>query len=175
VVDDNPLNRSAFEALLEPAYTVSTAESGRQALELTLREEFAVILLDVRMPVMDGLETAELLRKRDRTRQTPIIFITSYDPSIVQIRRGYVAGATDFLTSPVDQEVLLFKVGAFAQLFLRNETLRAQINRLNSLVEALQVESAMRSNLGEGAFKSTISQLESAIQEVQRQMSASPQ
>lgn len=136
-----------------------------------MREEFAVILLDVRMPEMDGYETAEHLRKLDRTRHTPILFMSAYDHSVTQIKKGYVAGATDFLSSPVDEELLLFKVGAYAQLYLRNEAVKVQIQQLNSLVQALHVESALRSSASEATFKSRINQLEAMIEDLQRQIS----
>src|SRR5579885_2865779 len=97
VVDDHPANRMAFEHVLEPRYTVTLAATGRQALEMTLRQDFAVILLDVKMPGMDGFEVAELLRKRERTSHTPIVFISAYDQTVLQAKRGYVSGATDFV------------------------------------------------------------------------------
>src|SRR5262245_35215796 len=97
VVDDNEANRAAFESVLERDYTVRLASTGERALQLALTEEFAVILLDVRMPGMDGFETAELLRKRESTRHTPIIFLSAYDQTILQAKRAYVAGATDFI------------------------------------------------------------------------------
>ena len=171
IVDDNPANRTAFKALLEEGYIVSAVESGPQALELSIREEFSVILLDIRMPVMDGYETAELLRKRERTRYTPIIFMSAYDQSVAQIKKGYVAGATDFLASPVDPELLLFKVSAYSQLHLRNEAMRVQIHQLTGLIQTLQVESALRTNAPEPEFRAKINQLEAMIEDLQRQMS----
>jgi CheY-like chemotaxis protein len=170
IVDDNPANRTAFSSLLEDRYTVSLAESGAQALELSMKDEFAVILLDVRMPSMDGYETAELLRRRERTRYTPIIFMSAFDQSTTKIMKGYVAGATDFLLSPVDQELLLFKVAAFAQLYLRNEALKSQIQQLGNLIQALQVEAAMRSGPPDASFRNKINQLEEMLEDLQRQV-----
>lgn len=140
VVDDRPANRLAFENLLEPLYTVVLAESGHEALQKTLHQEFAVILLDVRMPGMDGFETAELLRRRESLRYTPIVFMSAYDKTDLQAKKGYVAGATDYLFSPVDEDLLMFKVATYAQLYLKNEGLRIQIHELQQTVQALQFE-----------------------------------
>src|SRR6185295_11512133 len=104
VVDDRPANRLAFKTLLDPQYTVVLAENGHEALKRALEQEFAVILLDVRMPGMDGFETAELLRKRESMRYTPIVFMSAYDKNDLQAKKGYIAGATDYLFSPVDED-----------------------------------------------------------------------
>src|SRR5688500_17277247 len=110
IVDDHPANRLAYETVLEGGYTIFLAESGPQALELTRRVEFAVILLDVRMPEMDGYETAVQLRRRDTTRHTPIVFTSAIDQSLSHVNRGFGVGATDYIFSPVDPEFLKFKV-----------------------------------------------------------------
>lgn len=140
VVDDRPANRLAFETLLAPLYTVVLAESGPEALQKALQEEFAVILLDVRMPGMDGFETAELLRKRESLRYTPIVFMSAYDKTDLQAKKGYVAGATDYLFSPVDEDLLKLKVATYVQIYLKNEALRLQIQELQQTVQALQFE-----------------------------------
>jgi two-component system, sporulation sensor kinase E len=169
IVDDNPANRRAFESILDDDYSVVLAASGHQALELTLKEEFAVILLDVRMPGMDGFETAELLAKRERSSHIPIIFLSAYDQTVLQAKRGYLAGAMDFVFSPVDEELLKFKVGAFARSYLRNEAMRMQVGQLNNLVQALQVDLNMRGP-GEAALRGKIKQLEDVIQGLRRQI-----
>ncbi|HLY74170.1 MAG TPA: response regulator, partial [Planctomycetota bacterium] len=130
IVDDRPANRLAFETLLEPLYTVVAAEDGYAALRLTQQQEFAVILLDVRMPGMDGFETAERLRKQENVRYTPIVFMSAYDKTDLQAKKGYVAGATDYLFSPVDEDLLKLKVATYVQLYLKNEGLRLQIEEL---------------------------------------------
>jgi len=140
IVDDHPANRRAFQSLLEAEYTVSVAQSGAQGLELALVTDFAAILLDVRMPGMDGFEVAELLRKRERTRYTPIIFMSAYDRTAFHARKGYLAGATDFIFSPVDEDLLKSKVAAYVKLYLRNEALWLQILQLQATVRSLQVE-----------------------------------
>jgi CheY-like chemotaxis protein len=138
IVDDRPANRLAFKTLLEAQYAVSTAESGPQALELTLRDDYAVILLDVRMPGMDGFEVSQLLRQRGRTRHTPIIFLSAYDKTPEQLKKGYAAGATDFIFSPVDEEVLKLKVATYVAIHLRNEALGLKMDRLERALRELK-------------------------------------
>src|SRR5690242_15235878 len=113
IVDDHPANRRAFESLLESDYSVAVAATGYQALALTLRDDYAVILLDVKMPGMDGFEVAELLRRRERTKYTPIVFISAFDQTVLQLKKGFVAGATDFVFSPVDEDLLKYKVATY--------------------------------------------------------------
>lgn len=173
VIDDRAANRTAFEAILQNDYTLSLVGSGREALELAPKVEFAVILLDVRMPEMNGYETAEALRKVETTRYTPIIFMSAFDQDVVQVKRGYVAGATDFVFSPVDEELLKFKVATLAQLYLRNEAMRLQIAMLGNLVQSLQAEINRRGPT-EQYLRSKIQQLEVAIEELQRHLTLTP-
>jgi two-component system, sensor histidine kinase and response regulator len=170
VVDDRAANRTAYASLLEQDYTLWIADSGRQALEMALKEEFAVILLDVRMPGMDGYETAEVLRSRKQTRYTPVIFMSAFDTDVLKVKRAYIAGATDFLSSPVDEDLLKFKVATYAQLYLQNEAMRIQIRVLGNLVQSLQVD-LNRRGPAEDFLKHKIVQLEDAIEELQRQLS----
>ena len=172
VVDDHPANRRAFGSLLEQDYTVVLAESGAQALELVLRDEYAVILLDVRMPGMDGFEVADLIRKRGKARYTPIIFLSAYDQTVVQMKRGYLAGAIDFLFSPVDEELLKHKVAAYAQSYLRNEALRLEIAHLQRIVEALRPEGARSST--EESLRNKVLELEGIIEVLKRQVDPAP-
>lgn len=168
IVDDTPANRYAFQSVLEEDYTIFLSGSGRRALELARQEEFAVILLDVRMPEMDGFETAEALRKMDKVRFTPIIFTSAYDKTIGQLTRGYVAGATDFLFSPVDADLLKLKVATYTQIYLRSEALRIQIHQLNLTLQSLQAELAKRGP-AENGLKTRIRELEEVIGELNRQ------
>lgn len=140
VVDDHPANRLAFQTLLEPLYSVVLAQDGYEALRLTQHHEYAVILLDVRMPGMDGFETAEKLRKRETVRYTSIVFMSAYDKTDLQAKKGYVAGATDYLFSPVDEDLLKLKVATHVQLYLKNQALRLQIEELQGNVRGLQSE-----------------------------------
>jgi CheY-like chemotaxis protein len=171
IVDDHPANRRAFESLLEERYSVGVAATGHQALELTLRDDYAVILMDVRMPGMDGFEVAELLRKRERTRHTPIIFISAFDQTILQVKRGYVAGATDFIFSPVDEDLLQLKVQTYVQIFLRNEVLRLKIWELESTLTSLRAEFD-RLDPSRAVLQQRIGHLESTVATLKLEMNA---
>ena len=138
VVDDNPANLRAFSTLLEDqGYEVLQAQSGQEALSLALAHDFGVILLDVRMPEMDGVETAKFLRG-GRSRYTPIIFVSAYDTLPMQVERGYLAGAIDYLFSPVDEEILKRKVTAFMEFYLRNSEYKQQAEALSQRVLTLE-------------------------------------
>lgn len=140
VVDDVPANIIAMEAALEPlARRVVTASSGEEALAKLLHEDFAVILLDVQMPKMDGFETATLIRSIDRTRHTPIIFVTAHDRDEATMLRGYSLGAVDFLFKPLHVEVLRAKTRvlvelADAQARQREHALQQQRNVLETQI-----------------------------------------
>ncbi len=144
VVDDHEANRYAFEAVLQKDFDVILADSGERALELCEREDFDVIVLDVRMPGKDGFDTAEALRARENTRVTPILFTSAYEQTIAQMTRGYVSGATDFLFSPVDPDLLRLKVGTYAQIHLRHEGLRRHVKDLDEEIRSLHAELARR-------------------------------
>ena len=127
LVDDRPENLLALESILGSlGHDLVTASSGEQALRAVLREDFAVILLDVRMPGMDGFEVASHIRLRERSRDTPIIFLTAAGDGPHQTLRGYAAGAADYLTKPFDPWVLRAKVGVFAELHRKNRQLKEQ-------------------------------------------------
>jgi two-component system sensor histidine kinase/response regulator len=127
LVDDQPANLIALEAMLEDlGQNLIRAESGREALKCLLSDDFAVILLDVKMPEMDGFETAALIRQRDRSRHTPILFLTAADTSQTQAVRGYAVGAVDYLVKPVVPEFVRSKVAVFVELAKKNELLRRQ-------------------------------------------------
>ena len=126
VVDDRDENLMAVEAVLnDPGYRLVRAKSGREALKEVLDQDFALILLDVVMPGVDGYETATLIRERPRSRQTPIIFLTANDWGAQHVFRGYTVGAVDYLVKPVPADVLRSKVAVFVELFNRQEALRS--------------------------------------------------
>ena len=126
LVDDNPENLVALEAVLEsPDHDLVKANSGIEALRYLLEEDFAAILLDVKMPEMDGFETASLIRARKRSQHTPILFLTAFR-SDEQLYRGYDLGAVDFLFKPIVPEILQSKVAAFVQLSRNAELLKRQ-------------------------------------------------
>jgi len=127
VVDDDPKKLLAIQSILSPLeQNVLTARSGREALRRLLEQDFAVILLDVRMPVMDGLETAALIRQRLRSAHVPIIFVTANDRSEADLFQGYSLGAVDYICAPVVPEVLQAKVTAFVELFKKTEEVKQQ-------------------------------------------------
>jgi serine phosphatase RsbU (regulator of sigma subunit) len=134
LVDDQPANLLALEAVLDdPEYTLVKAHSGEEALLCLLRHDFALILMDVMMPGMDGYETAEMIRQRERTRYTPIIFVTAIDGSDAHVARGYSAGAVDYLFKPLITQVLRSKVSAFVELFRKTEEVKRQAEQLRRL------------------------------------------
>jgi signal transduction histidine kinase len=126
VVDDLPEKHVVFRSILEElGQNIVSARSGQEALRFILEQEFAVILLDVNMPDIDGLETAGLIRQYKKSAQTPIVFITAYVDE-VQAKRGYALGAVDYIPSPVVPEVLRSKVRVFVELFRMNRQLQVQ-------------------------------------------------
>ncbi len=131
LVDDQPANLLALEAMLQDlGQNLVKAGSGREALKWLLSNDCAVILLDVKMPEMDGFETAELIRQRDRSRHTPIIFLTAADRTHTHAVRGYAIGAVDYLVKPVVPEFVRSKVAVFVELAKMAELLRQQTERL---------------------------------------------
>ena len=139
MVDDRPENLLALEAILHGlGHELIKAGSGEDALKVLLSEDVAVILLDVQMPGMDGFETASHIKRRDRTRDIPILFLTAIDGEGQQAFRGYAAGAVDYLAKPFDPWVLRAKVAVFVELHERRrelveqaESLRAELARLD--------------------------------------------
>jgi two-component system, sensor histidine kinase and response regulator len=131
LVDDQPANLLALEAMLQGlGQNIIKAESGREALKWLLSLDFAVILLDVKMPEMDGFETAALIRQRDKSRHTPILFLTAADNSQTQAVRGYAVGAVDYLVKPVVPEFVRSKVAVFVELAKKREMLKRQAQLL---------------------------------------------
>src|SRR5216683_4708567 len=138
LVDDTPENLVSLEAALEGlGQDLVLANSGMEALRFLLEDDFAAILLDVKMPEMDGFQTAELIRSRKRSRHTPILFLTGYK-SDEHLFRGYDLGAVDFLFKPIVPEVLRSKVGVFVQMSRNAALLRRQTAILRKQAEVLQ-------------------------------------
>ncbi len=139
LVDDSPDNLLSAGAVLESlGQEVIMAESGREALRHLLDHDFAVILLDVMMPEMDGFETAALVRQRERSRLTPIIFLTALGRSEEHMRRGYDLGAVDYMSKPFVPEILRSKVSVFVELHRKSALLAQQSALLESRNEELQ-------------------------------------
>lgn len=146
IVDDRRENLLALEAVLKsPDYQLVFASSGEEALKCLLKDDFAVILLDVQMPGMDGFETAKLVRARKRNEDTPIIFITAIYHSTENIAQGYSLGAIDYLFKPFNPEMLKSKIGAFVKIHfhkkeikLQNELLKQHALKLQTMNENLE-------------------------------------
>ncbi|WP_160164599.1 ATP-binding protein [Pedosphaera parvula] len=137
IVDDRADKMLALEAVLEHlGENLVKARSGKEALKCLLQQEFAVILMDVSMPDMDGFETAALIRKRQQTEDTPIIFVTSISDTENQIARGYSLGAVDYILTPIVPSVLQAKVSVFVQLFKKTEQIKIQAEQLRKIEEA---------------------------------------
>ncbi|MGZ8392209.1 MAG: sensor histidine kinase [Gemmatimonadales bacterium] len=148
LVDDQPANLIALEAVLHGlGQNLIKAESGREALKWLLTHEFAVILLDVKMPEMDGFETATLIRERDKSRHTPILFLTAADKSSDHAVRGYAVGAVDYLVKPVVPEVVRSKVAVFVELAKKSELLRRQTQLLVESEQAARELAETRAQL----------------------------
>jgi signal transduction histidine kinase len=138
LVDDEPKSLYALQQLLATlGQNLMIAQSGEEALRLALKNDFAVILLDVRMPGIDGFETARLIRSRERSRLTPIIFLTAAADEMGSMFRGYEVGAVDYLMKPVVPEVLTSKVSVFVELHRKNERLRESEDKLRRLAAHL--------------------------------------
>ncbi|GAA2147917.1 response regulator [Kitasatospora kazusensis] len=137
LVDDRPENLLALEAILSALdQTLVRAASGEEALKALLTDDFAVILLDVQMPGMDGFETASHIKRRERTRDIPIIFLTAINHGPHHTFRGYAAGAVDYISKPFDPWVLRAKVSVFVDLYMKNCQLKEQASLLRLQLEA---------------------------------------
>ncbi|HEY8815529.1 MAG TPA: response regulator [Candidatus Dormibacteraeota bacterium] len=136
IVDDDPTKRFALKTVLAPlGEEVVEASSGADALRQLLRKDFAVVILDVRMPIMDGFETAQLIRQRPRSELTPIIFVTALDQRETNPGRAYELGAVDFVYAPVVPAILRAKIGVFMELYRAQQELRRYRTQLEQLVE----------------------------------------
>ncbi len=137
VVDDDERNLLALSEVLEPIAEVVCSSSGRDALRQLLRGEFAVILLDVFMPDLDGYETAALIREREQTARIPIIFLSAVNKETEHLMRGYEMGAVDYVFKPVDPMVLKSKVTVFVELFNMRRQLEESERRQATILKAL--------------------------------------
>jgi response regulator RpfG family c-di-GMP phosphodiesterase len=159
IVDDEPKNLTVLQSILtDPNYRLVRAESAEQALLALIAEQFAVLILDVRMPGMTGFELAQMIKERKKTAQVPIIFLTAYYNEDQHVLEGYGAGAVDYLHKPVNASILRSKVAIFAELYrksretvLASEALLAEVKerrladeRLRELNETLEQRIALR-------------------------------
>lgn len=158
VVDDLPEKHVVFRTILEElGQNIISARSGKEALKYILEQEFAVILLDVNMPDIDGLETASLIRQYKKSAQTPIVFITAYVDE-VQAKRGYALGAVDYIPSPVVPEVLRSKVRVFVELFRMNRQLQLQADAREDLARSEAARAAAEDAIARADFLAEASQ-----------------
>jgi len=145
LVDDREDKRLALETVIaELGQNVVTANSGREALRCLLNQDFAVILLDVNMPGMDGFETAFLIRQRKSSEHVPIIFVTAISDTETHLSRGYSLGAVDYILTPIVPEVLRAKVSVFVELFKKTDQIRRQAEDLRRAHDELETRVRLR-------------------------------
>lgn len=163
-VDDRKENLLVLEQIIaSPELNIVKAESGNEALGLILEQSFALILMDVQMPEMNGFETAELIRKNKKSREIPIIFVTAISKDEKFIFEGYKSGAVDYITKPFDPTILKSKINVFVQLYEQKQKLTALNNDLEKRVElrtkelSVAKEKAEQANIAKSKFLSNIS------------------
>jgi CheY-like chemotaxis protein len=151
MVDDRPENLLALEAILQGlGHELIRASSGEEALKVLLTTDVAVILLDVQMPGMDGFETAAHVKRREKTRDIPILFLTAIDGEAHQAFRGYAAGGVDYLAKPFDPWLLKAKVSVFVELYDKRSELAAESDSLR--VQLARYDSGGLERLSQQAF-----------------------
>ncbi|KHF33666.1 Transcriptional regulatory protein SrrA [Paenibacillus sp. P1XP2] len=139
LVDDHPENLLALEAVLESErYNLVKATSGEEALRCLLKDEFAVIVLDVQMPGLDGIETAKLIKKRDKTKDIPIIFISANSKEAEHLFAGYSAGAIDYMVKPFIPQILKSKIEGFVEMYLTGKKHKTQSMLLQQKTQELE-------------------------------------
>src|SRR5438067_11189171 len=134
LVDDQPANLLSLEAILQdPGLNLVKVQSGEEALRRLLTDDFAVVLLDVQMHGLDGFETAKLIRGREKSRHTPIIFLTAYEDNRLPVQEAYALGAVDYLLKPIIPVIIKAKVAGFVELFQKTEQVRRQAEQLRQM------------------------------------------
>src|SRR5689334_1963130 len=136
LVDDDERNLLAVATVLEDLGEIVLARSGEEALRHLLRGEFAVILLDVYMPGMDGYETAQIIREREQTKGIPIVFLSAVNKEAEHLLRGYSMGAVDYVFKPVDPVILRSKVAVFVDLFEKSKEIESKARHEQALLDA---------------------------------------
>ena len=139
IVDDKKENLLSLQVILaDRGYKFVEASSGKDALRILLKnQDFAIILMDVQMPLMDGFETAELIRQSDKLKHVPIIFLTANMNTTEYIFKGYQSGAVDYMIKPLSPEILQAKVMVFTELFRKNQELQAKEEETRALNEII--------------------------------------
>jgi CheY-like chemotaxis protein len=179
LVDDRPDNLLALEAILASlGQTLVRASSGEEALKALLADDYAVILLDVQMPGMDGFETAAHIKRRERTRDIPIIFLTAINREPQHAFRGYSTGAVDYLAKPFDPWVLRAKVAVFVDLHRKNRQLRRQAEllaeRMSGLADPDVVEdvAAHVTTVEEAVAREDVARIAAAVKALRQRVDA---
>src|SRR5712692_1644903 len=132
LVDDKPQNLAVLEAILDnPDYRLTKAQSAQEALVALFDPDFALIVLDVQMPGTTGLELAQIIKERKKTKDIPIIFVTAHFGEDQHVLSGYSAGAVDYLTKPVNPAIVRSKVAVFAELYRKTKALNEVNQELN--------------------------------------------
>jgi len=177
VADDRPANVLAIQEVLEPLeHNVVAAASGEEVLRCLLTTEFAVILLDVHMPIMDGFEIAAQIKKREKTRHIPIIFLTAVNQEPGDVFHGYEAGAVDYLSKPVEPWLVRAKVAAFVDLWLehkRLEQLRSELAMADQRrQQALQINEGIVQGIAVAKMALELGDSERALDTLDRTLGA---
>ncbi|MBV8980711.1 MAG: response regulator [Acidimicrobiia bacterium] len=177
VADDKPANVLAIQQVLEPLeYDVVTASSGQEVLRALLKTEFAVILLDVNMPIMNGFEVATHIKAREKTRHIPIIFLTAVNQDASDVLQGYEAGAVDYLTKPVEPWLVRAKVGAFVDIWLehkRAERLQSELAMAEQRQQqALQINEGIVQGIAVAKMALELDDQERALDTLDRTLTA---
>jgi PAS domain S-box-containing protein len=160
IVDDEPKNLTVLEAILDdPGYRLVRAQSAEQALLALLTDEFALLILDVRMPGVTGLELAQMIKARKKTANVPIIFLTAYYDDDHHIIEGYNTGAVDYVNKPVNPAILRSKVGVFAELYRKQRS----VEELNNTLEQLVAERTASLRLSEAKLRDSERRLQELI------------
>ena len=156
LVDDRPNNLMSMKALLQrPDYNLVLASSGPEALALVLRQDFAVILLDVAMPKMDGFETAAIIKEREQSKLTPILFVTASVYDMEHVFRGYTVGAVDYLRKPVDPHAVRAKVAVFVELYRQRKQIETQSRLLQQAEVRLRQRAEASLQQSEALYQAT--------------------
>ncbi len=144
LVDDKPANLLALEAVLDSMnLNLMKAYSGEEGLQKLMLEDFAIVLMDVRMPEMDGFETAAMIHRRDPSQKTPIIFLTAAQENEADVTRAYAVGAIDYLLKPFEPSILQTKVAVLIDLYRKNEGLRQLVDKLDRRIGELVTENSI--------------------------------
>jgi CheY-like chemotaxis protein len=170
IVDDIEENLVALEAVLGPlGQHVVRARSGEEALKAILRQDFAIVLLDVVMPGMDGFATAASIKRLDQTKDVPIILLTGNDAPTDYAYRGYAIGVADFLVKPIDPWLLRTKVNVFLELDRKNRQLAARAEQLRQFVERLELMLREAEGADTPRFADRIAELERSVYSLRTQ------